>query len=55
MKKAGLLRRTENAVARITPRGEDVLSEGRESINEKYLERFDEFLEFLRPSKKESS
>lgn len=52
LKKAGLLDYTQKAHFKITDRGLKVLQEKPLKINVKYLRRFPEFLEFIKPSKK---
>ncbi len=52
LKKAGLLDYTQKAHFKITDRGLKVLQEKPSKINRKYLKRFPEFLEFIKPSKK---
>ena len=44
--KAGCLERTRRGYCQITTRGKDVLAENREHIDTKFLERFQEFIEF---------
>jgi len=46
LKKAGLLSSPRRGYFKITERGTDVLSENPNEINQKYLERFPEFVEF---------
>lgn len=46
LKQAGLLRNTRRGYFEITPEGRRVLSENPDSLNAKYLERFDAFIEF---------
>lgn len=46
LKKAGLLEKVMRGMNRITPRGTDVLKESPQTINDKYLMRFEEFREF---------
>ena len=52
LKKAGLLDYTQKAHFKITDSGLKVLQEKPSKINRKYLKRFPEFLEFIKPSKK---
>ena len=52
LKKAGLLDYTQKAHFKITNSGLKVLQEKPSKINRKYLKRFPEFLEFIKPSKK---
>jgi len=46
LKKAGLVESPKRAYFKITQRGLDILKENPSEINDKYLERFPEFLEF---------
>jgi len=50
LKKAGLLKHSGRGKFIITPRGLEVLKEKPKEINVKYLERFEEFLEFRNPN-----
>ena len=51
LKKAGLLDSPRRGVAVITPRGKAVLAEAPDAIGVKFLERFEEFMEFRTASK----
>jgi restriction system protein len=53
LKKAGLLEYVKRGVLRVTPKGQEILSENLAEINVKYLEKFPEFREF-RQYKKET-
>jgi restriction system protein len=54
LKKAGLLSSTERGKYQITNRGLDVLKNPPERITDKFLEQFEEFLEFTEKRKNES-
>lgn len=54
LKKAGLLVATRRGFSRITGRGLDVIKAGPKSIDNDFLERFEEFREFRTRGKKES-
>ena len=53
LKKAGLLEAPKRATFRITARGQEVLTERPDHIDAKYLRRFVEFQEFIRPAANE--
>jgi restriction system protein len=53
MKKAGLIETTRRGYIKITERGLNVLSKDPTAINDKYLERFPEFIEFQSKKPKE--
>lgn len=53
--KAGLLAKTRRGYYRITPRGEQVLREQPQKINNAYLKRFPEFVEFQSRARSEES
>ncbi len=46
MVKAGLLEKTRRGYYKITQRGKDVLSDNPKTVNVKFLEQFEEFVEF---------
>ena len=54
LKKAGLLESPKRAFIKITQRGIDILKEKPEIINMKFLKRYPEYVEFIRPNKVES-
>lgn len=53
--KAGLLENTRRSYFRITDRGREVLAENRDSINVRFLKRFEEFREFQSKSRLSAS
>lgn len=55
LKKAGLLESPKRAFIKITQRGIDVLNKNPNEINVSYLTQFDEFVNFLKATKKENS
>lgn len=55
LKKAALIESPRRGVFKITPRGLDVLNEGVQALDAKYLARFPEFQEFQRASQPQSS
>ena len=55
LKKAGLTEYTKRGYFKITSRGMDVLKEDLADINVSYLKKFPEFVEFIKPAKKEES
>lgn len=54
MKEAGLLEAPKRAYFKITKRGLDVIASNQEEINTKFLERYDEFVEFLQVKQKKN-
>jgi restriction system protein len=54
LKKAGLIEPTRRGYFRITDRGLKVLNENPEKINVKFLNQFEEFLEFRKRTKKDT-
>jgi restriction system protein len=55
LSKAGLLMSPRRSIYKITPRGLEVLKENPPVINVAYLKRFDEYREFIKPSKDKES
>jgi hypothetical protein len=51
--KAQLLTKTKRGYFKITERGKEVLKDNPEKLTDEYLERFPEFLAFLKPEKKQ--
>ena len=52
LRQAGLLEKPKRGYIKITDKGKEVLDSGIKEINEKYLHKFPEFINFLNRSKK---
>jgi len=52
LKQAGLLKRTRRGYFQITQRGKDILKKDLQEIDNKFLEQFDEFIEFKKRTRK---
>jgi restriction system protein len=55
LKKAGLLEVPKRAYVKITLRGLEVLKENPDKINTKFLKKFPEYLEFIKPNRTDNS